>query len=55
MAKEANIPVKIQHISSSRDAQENGVHPYGTFCILLDGKVVSYKPGNLSDVKQAIK
>lgn len=55
MAKEANIPVKTQHISSSRDAQENGVHPYGTFCILLDGEVVSYKPGNLSDVKQAIR
>jgi L-amino acid N-acyltransferase YncA len=54
MANEANIPVKIQHISSPKEAQENSVHPYGTFCILLNGKVVSYKPGNLRDVNRAI-
>lgn len=54
MANEADIPVKIQQLSSPKEAQENGIHPYGTFCILLNGKVVSYKPGNLIDVKRAI-
>jgi hypothetical protein len=55
MANETGIPIRTHHISSSKEAQENGIHPYGTFCLLLDGKVISYKPGNLKDVKQVIK
>lgn len=54
MAEEVDIPVKIKEVSSGKDAQGNGVHPYGTFCVLFNGKVVSYKPGNLKEVKQAI-
>ena len=53
-AKEANIPMKIHRISDSREARENGVHPYGTFCVLLNGKPISYKPGNLESVRQAL-
>jgi GNAT superfamily N-acetyltransferase len=42
-AKEFGIPVRIEHIKDYREAQNN-VHPYGTFCIMLDGKVLTYRP-----------
>ena len=53
-AKEAKISMRIHHISSSKEARENSVHPYGTFCVLLNGKMISYKPGNPGDVRQAM-
>ena len=55
MAKEANVPIRVEHISSCKDVQEKCVHPYGTFCVLLDGKAISYRPGNPSEVRQALK
>ena len=55
IAKEANIPIRVEHISSSKDVQENCVHPYGTFCVLLDGKAISYRPGNPTEVRQALR
>jgi len=42
-AKKVNLPVQIKDIKNYKEAQ-NGVHPYGTFCILLDGKVLTYRP-----------
>lgn len=42
-AKKVNLPVEIRDIKDYKGAQ-NGVHPYGTFCILLDGKVLTYRP-----------
>jgi GNAT superfamily N-acetyltransferase len=42
-AKHINLPLQIKDIKNCKEAQ-NGVHPYGTFCILLDGKVLTYRP-----------
>jgi len=42
-AKEANLPARIMHVESCKEAQ-NGVHPYGTYCVLLNGKVLTYRP-----------
>jgi len=42
-AKQLNLPVQIVDIKGYGEAQ-NGVHPYGTFCILLGGKVLTYRP-----------
>jgi GNAT superfamily N-acetyltransferase len=42
-AKEHNIPLRIENIRNCKEAQ-NGVHPYGTYCVLLNGKVVTYRP-----------
>jgi GNAT superfamily N-acetyltransferase len=53
MAEKAHIPVRIEHLSHCTDAQENG-HPYGTFFVVLDGKVISYYPGDLTEVKKAL-
>jgi ribosomal protein S18 acetylase RimI-like enzyme len=55
IAKEANIPIRVEHISSSKDVQEKRVHPYGSFCVLLNGKVISYRPGNSTEVRQTLK
>ena len=31
-------------------AQQNGIHPYGTFCIVYNGDVIPYKPGIKSEI-----
>lgn len=43
IAMRAGVPVRIEHIENCKEAQ-NSVHPYGTFCVLLNGKVLSYRP-----------
>jgi ribosomal protein S18 acetylase RimI-like enzyme len=52
MASKVRIPLRVEHISSHMDAQKNGLHPYGTFCVVLNGKVVSYYPGDVKEVKK---
>ena len=42
-AEEVNLRVQIEHIKSCKEAQ-NSVHPYGTFCVLLNGRVLTYRP-----------
>jgi hypothetical protein len=42
IAKQAGIPCRIEHIESFREAQNN-VDPYGTFCVILNGKVLTYR------------
>jgi GNAT superfamily N-acetyltransferase len=42
IAKQAGIPCQIRHLESCKEAQ-NGVDPYGTFCVMLDGKVLGYR------------
>jgi GNAT superfamily N-acetyltransferase len=55
IAERAKIQVKVEHLSGCQEAQKNGVHPYGTFCVILNGKVVSYYPGDTKEVRQALK
>jgi GNAT superfamily N-acetyltransferase len=42
ISKQAGIPCRIEHLKSCREAQ-NGVDPYGTFCVMLNGKVLGYR------------
>ncbi|MFQ5892061.1 MAG: hypothetical protein ACE5HW_04635 [Candidatus Methanofastidiosia archaeon] len=55
MTESAKIQIKIKHIPSCQDAQNNGFHPYGTFCVLLNDRVISYYPGNLREVREALR
>lgn len=55
IAEKAKIPLKVESILNCERAQKNSVHPYGTFCIILDGKVISYYPGALKEVNEALK
>jgi len=42
IAKQAGVPWRIVQIESCKEAQNN-VYPYGTFCVLLNGKVLTYR------------
>jgi len=42
IAGKAGIPCRIRQIESCEEAQNN-VDPYGTFCVMLDGKVLMYR------------
>jgi ribosomal protein S18 acetylase RimI-like enzyme len=54
IAEKANIAVRTVHLADSEEAQKTGAHPYGTFCVLLNGKVVSYYPGDVREVVKAV-
>jgi len=43
VAKQVDLQLRIEQIKSCKEAQHS-VHPYGTFCILLNGKVLTYHP-----------
>lgn len=55
IAEKAKIPVKVEHTATCEEAQKNAVHPYGTFCVLLNGKAISYYPGDTKQVIQALR
>jgi hypothetical protein len=55
MAEKAKLPVRVEHIASSEEAQKNAVHPYGTFCVILDGKPISYYPGDTKQVRRGLE
>ncbi|UCE12612.1 MAG: GNAT family N-acetyltransferase [Candidatus Heimdallarchaeota archaeon] len=42
-AKEHKIPIEVMNITNSKEAQ-TVPHPYGTYCILLNGEILSYRP-----------
>jgi hypothetical protein len=48
-AKQAGIPWRIEQIESCKEAQ-NSVDSYGTFCVLLNGKVLTYRPMGKKDL-----
>jgi L-amino acid N-acyltransferase YncA len=55
LAEQAKIPLRIQHIENHDELKKHCVHPYGVFCVLLDGNVISYYPGgSLHEIKQAV-
>jgi GNAT superfamily N-acetyltransferase len=43
VAEERDLPLRVESISNCNEAQ-NSVHPYGTYCILINGEVVAYRP-----------
>lgn len=42
-AKQHNIPLRVERVENFSEAQ-NGVHPYGTYCVVSNGKVLTYRP-----------
>ncbi len=41
-----------QKLNNCKEAQQNGVFPYGTYCICLDGKISLYKHSTKKDILQ---
>jgi L-amino acid N-acyltransferase YncA len=45
ISNEKNVKFQALLLKDTKEAQQNGIHPYGTFCAIYDGKVIPYKPG----------
>jgi GNAT superfamily N-acetyltransferase len=43
VATEHDLPLRVESVRNCSEAQ-NSVHPYGTYCILMNGEVVTYHP-----------
>jgi len=54
LASKARVPFKVEHLASHKEAQKNGLHPYGTFCVVLNGEVVSHYPGDVKEVRKLL-
>lgn len=44
-AESNSLSLEAVNLKSFKEAQQNQIHPYGTYCILSDGKLLSYIPG----------
>lgn len=44
-AENSNLSLQTIKLMDSKEAQLNQIHPYGTYCIVCNGEVMSYKPG----------
>jgi GNAT superfamily N-acetyltransferase len=51
-AKQRGMPFKVVRIETCMDAQNN-VHPYGTFCMMLNGRVLTYRPISIEEILAA--
>lgn len=43
VAEQASIPVEARLLTDCESAQNNGFHPYGTYCVLFKGEVLTYR------------
>jgi GNAT superfamily N-acetyltransferase len=55
LAKEMGANFHVQEIRDCKEAQQNGLSPYGTFHIILNGKYVTHLPGGMRDIKRALE
>jgi N-acetylglutamate synthase-like GNAT family acetyltransferase len=53
LVKEMDLRYRIEHIENCKQAQ-NMVHPYGTFCVLYNGKIVTHRPIGKKDLKELL-
>ncbi|MFX1538143.1 MAG: GNAT family N-acetyltransferase [Promethearchaeota archaeon] len=54
-AESKNIPFQMKQLKDHKEAQQNQVYPYGTYCVLCEGKVVSHKPGSPKETVDLLK
>ncbi|SES87167.1 Acetyltransferase (GNAT) family protein [Methanococcoides vulcani] len=55
VAKKAGIPVTIKQLDTCDEVQNNGIHPFGTYCVLLDGEFLTYNCGVEKDIVKLLK
>lgn len=55
LAEEIGEPVTIQEIKSYKEAQQSGLHPYGVFHVIYNGKYLTHLPGGMRDMKREIE
>ena len=54
IAKEKNRKFRKSLLNDAHEAREQAVHPYGTFSIICEGKVIPYKPGIKKEIIEAL-
>jgi GNAT superfamily N-acetyltransferase len=55
LVEEIGESVTVVELDDYTQAQLSGIHPYGTFLILKDGKYVTHLPGGMRDIKKALQ
>lgn len=54
LAKEMAVHFRVERIESNKQAQSI-VNPYGTFCVLYDGRIVTHRPIGKKDLREYLK
>ncbi|MFW9877525.1 MAG: GNAT family N-acetyltransferase [Candidatus Thorarchaeota archaeon] len=54
LASKKNINFQAILLKDTKEVQQNGIHPYGTFCIMYAGEVIPYKPGIKKEINNLI-
>jgi hypothetical protein len=54
-AENSGLTFQAFKLKNCKDAQLNQIHPYGTYCIMCDGKLLSYKPGMRKQTLELLK
>lgn len=47
--------ITIIKLSDCKEAQENGIYPYGTYCIICNGEISLYKHATRKEIQAIIK
>ncbi|MGC9779998.1 MAG: hypothetical protein HZR80_12205 [Candidatus Heimdallarchaeota archaeon] len=55
VAKKLNLPFRVIEITDCKQAQRNGIHPYGTYCVVLNGEALTYRASSEKDILELIK
>ena len=54
IAKDMGVNLSVHEIPDCNEAQQNGLNPYGTFHVILEGKYVTHLPGGMRDIKREL-
>jgi L-amino acid N-acyltransferase YncA len=55
LAQQMGEDFQVQTISNCNEAQQNGMSPYATFNVILNGKHVTHLPGGMRDIKRELE
>ncbi|MHA1191904.1 MAG: GNAT family N-acetyltransferase [Promethearchaeota archaeon] len=55
-ANSANVPFRVKTLNDGKEAQRNGITPYGVYGVVYNGEVISYCfPRRITDIVELIK
>lgn len=54
ISNEKNVKFQALLLKDTKEAQQNRLHPYGTFCAIYDGKILPYKPGIKKELRELL-
>jgi len=55
LAQEMDENFHVQEFRDCKEAQQNGLSPYATFHVILNGKYVTRLPGGMRDIKRELE